>query len=261
MEKIEKYWHIICFNSHKYKNFGEIKHFLESEIFKNICENIEEKTIIVLGWDGTMLKSVKQNYKLWFPFLWINYWNKWFLLNNKENIKINSKYNKINYPIIEVKSSVKWKTFGDIFINEININAGWWKIIDLDISISNNKKINIKWDWIIISTPIWSTWYNSSLKWPIIPHNLEVLVITPKAPWLPIWQSPIILDNNIEINIKNIWRNNLLEVFCDWRKLLSSDQSEIEIRVRKSKFKAIFLVENDYMNIWNNKIYLEQGFI
>lgn len=260
MEKIKKYWHIICFNSHKYKNFDEIKLFLEWEIFKDICNNLEEKTIIVLGWDGTMLKAIKQNYKLQLPFLWINYWNKWFLLNDKNYIKISSKYKKIKYPIIEVKSLIKWEEFNDIFVNEINVNAWWWKMIELDISISSNKHINIKWDWIVISTPIWSTWYNSSLKWPILPHNLEVLVITPKAPWLPIWQNPIILDNNIEIDIKNSWRNNILEVYCDWRKLVSSWENWIEINVKKSKIYATFLIENDYLETWNHKIYIEQGF-
>lgn len=256
MKKKEVFWHIICFNSYKFDNSHEIKNFLESENLKNICKNLEEKTVIVIGWDWTMLKAIKQNYKLWLPFLWINYWNKWFLLNDKDYIKSNSKYKKILYPIMETEVFLSWNVYNDIFLNEININAGWWKIIDLDIFISNKGKLNIKWDWIVISTSLGSTWYNSSLRWAIISHNLEVLAITPKAPWLPIWQNSIIVSNNEEINIKNTWRNSILEVYCDWRKLFSSDQSDIKIIIKKSEIKATFLIESSYWEIWDNKIYL-----
>lgn len=261
MQQKEIHSHIICYNNYKFTNFNEIWSFIESKNFKNICENLKEKTIIVIGWDWTMLKAIEKNYKLELPFLWINYGTKGYLLNDKDYIKQTSEYQKVSYPIMETEILFKWESYNDIFVNEININAWGWKIIDLNVFLSNKQNLNIKWDWIVISTALWSTWYNFSLIWPIVDHNLENLIITPKAPLFPMRQNSIILSNNTEINIKNTWRNSVLEVYCDWRKLFSSTKNDININIKKSSHKAIFLIENNYINIWNNKFYVEKGFL
>jgi NAD kinase len=86
-------------------------------------------------------------------------------------------------------------------------------------------------------------------------HDLWVLVISPKASWSPISQNPIVFSDNNEVNIKNIWRKSLLEVYCDWRKLFSSDKNNVKIKIKKSEFVADFLIENSYVDLWDNKIF------
>ena len=80
-------------------------------------------------------------------------------------------------------------------MNEIDIRSGNGKMISLDVSLSHKHAMSIEGDGIIISTPAGSTGYNSSLGGPIIPHTLNAFVITPKAPWKPRRQTPILIND------------------------------------------------------------------
>ena len=256
----EKNWHIICYSSYKHKILPELKKYISSDLLKNICKNLDEKTIIVLWWDWTMLRAIKHHYKSELPFLWINFWNKWFLLNEKKYITEKSNFEKVFYPIMTAKVSIWSKKYNDIFINELNISAWWWKMLDLTINLSNKNKINIKWDWIVICTPTGSTWYNSSLKWPIIPHNIPVLAITSKAPWYPRNQHPIIISDNQEIQIIRNGRLSCVECYTDSRELYNWNDENIIIWVKKHTKKIFFLIDEKYKKNWDNKVLIEQGF-
>jgi len=253
-------WHIVFYSKYTLDNTVELKEYLESDLFKNICNNLPEKTIITLGWDWTMLRAIKNHYNSWYPFLWINFWNKWFLLNSKEYVNPQSEYVKTNYSLMEAKILIWDKEYSDIFINELNVSAWWWKMLDLCINLSNRNNINIIWDWIVISTPTGSTGYNSSLRWPIIPHSIPVLSITAKAPWEPRWQHPIVITDDETIEITRPWRISQIECFADWRKMYIWEDEGIKIKVKKLEKCITFLIEKDYKNIWDNKVLIEQGF-
>jgi len=253
-------WHILFYSAFKHKLNPDLKIFLESSEFKDICNNLLEKSVIVLWWDGTMLRSIKQYYHLNLPFLWINLWNKWFLLNKKNYITKKSKFIKSYFPIIKATVTTWKNKYSDIFFNEINITAWWWKMLDLDIILSNKNKINIKWDWILICTPAGSTGYNSSLRWPIIPHNVSALAITPKAPWHPRWQHPIILSDNEKIEIIKKWRPNIIECYTDSRELFIWKEENVKIIIEKISKPICFLIDSNYKHIWDNKVLLEQWF-
>lgn len=253
-------WHIICYSSFKFNISSELNEYISSLDFKNICSNLIHKTIIVLWWDGTMLRAIKHHHDLWLFFLWINFWNKWFLLNSKKYINWCSKYDKVEYPIMQANIDIWNEKYSDIFINELNITAWWWKMLDLNINLSNRNNINIKWDWILICTPTGSTWYNSSLRWPIIPHAIPVLVITSKAPWFPRWQHPIIIPDSEEIIVTRNWRQSTIECYSDSRELYKWNDENIKISVIKLQNTISFLIDKKYKQIWDNKILIEQGF-
>jgi NAD kinase len=134
-------------------------------------------------------------------------------------------------------------------------------MIELDIKVNNSHKLNIIWDGIIISTPAWSTWYNHSLCWPILPHNLNAFVITPKAPWKPKFQSPIILDDEIIVNILNTWRINPIEIYSDWVLVKNFKDESINLKIKKSKYKITLLSSKETNDNFDNKVLEEQGFI
>ena len=222
MQYSEINWNTICYSAFKYKNTDELKVFLESEELSDICNNLSENTIVVLGWDGTMLRAINENYSKGLPFLWINFWNKWFLLNDKKYITKKSVYKNEIFPIMECVIKSWGKVYNDIFINEVNISAGWWKMLELKVILWNRKHFNVKWDGILISTPIWSTWYNASLWGPIMSHNTHNLSITPKAIWSPKWQQAIIINDNEIIELNNYWRCHSVEIYTDGRELIKT---------------------------------------
>lgn len=257
----ELLWHIICYDDYHLEEKHELLAFLECDYLQEILKNFDQKVIIVLGWDGTMLRAIKENHKKWFPFLGINFGHKWFLLNAQEVIKPNLSYVERIYPLIEVEIESNGMTKKAIAVNEIDIRAGNGKMISLDISLSKRQAINIEWDGIIVSTPAGSTGYNSSLWWPIIPHTLNAFVITPKAPWKPKGQTPVLINDNETIEIKNVGRRLFTEIYCDGKEFLITENGiQTDITIRKSDEHIKLIIATDYLDTWDNKVLQEQGF-
>lgn len=261
MKQIEIHGSFICYDDYHLEEKKELVAFLKCDYLKQIINSFEDKVIVVLGGDGTMLRAIKEHYKKNLPFLGINFWHKWFLLNSKDVIEPNMSYVERKYPLIEVEIESNGITKKAIAVNEIDIRAGNGKMISLDISLSKRQAINIEWDGIIVSTPAWSTGYNSSLGWPIIPHTLNAFVITPKAPWKPKGQTPILINDSEVIAIKNVWRRLFTEVYCDGKEfLITQDGLQTDITIKKSKDAVRVIIASDYMDIWDNKVLQEQGF-
>ena len=262
MKSIERNWSIICYDDYKIQENSPLKEFLESDFLRDIINGFEEKIIIVLGWDGTMLRAVKENYDKNMPFLWINFWHKWFLLNDKNHIKPNLSYIERKYPLLEIELQSEWIIKKAVAINEIDIRSGNWKMISLDISLSKSQSIIIDWDWIVVTTPAWSTWYNSSLGWPIIPHTLNAFAITPKAPWKPKLQAPVLINDSQLIEIKNVWRKNTVEIYFDWKEFLKTkENNDFDVTIKKSEIWIRLIIASDYIDIWDNKVLSEQWFL
>jgi len=259
MKQIEFNKSIICYDDYNIDKNQNLNDFLNSDLLKELINNFKEKIIVVLGWDGTMLRAIKENYDKNMPFLWINFWHKWFLLNSKDSINPNTDFVERKYPLLEIELETNWKTKKAIAVNEIDIRSGNWKMISLDISLTKKQSINIEWDWILISTPAWSTGYNSSLGWPIIPHTLNAFVLTPKAPWKPKLQAPILIKDDEIIEIKNVWRQNISEIYYDSVELLKAN--EFNLKIQKYKNKIRLIIAKNYIDIWDNKVLSEQGFL
>lgn len=258
MQIIQENWHIICYEEFKYLENKSLKSFVEEKKYLNILKNLKTETILVLGWDWTLLSAIREFQVLERPFLWLNFWTKWFLLNDLWFINSKNFVEK-KYPLLEFE--LKTTENKEIFysFNEFDIRAWNWRIITLEISL-NWKNILISWDWIIVSTPAGSTWYNNSLGWPIIPHNVDAFVITSKAPYIPKWQNPILVSWDSEINIRNIWRKNTLQIYSDSNLVYEWIWESVCLKTKKSKKSVTFLIFKDYLEKWEEKVLFEQGF-
>ncbi len=258
MQIIQQNWHIICYEEFKYLENKALKNFIDSKKYLEILKNLNTETILVLGWDWTMLTAIREFHSSEKPFLWLNFWTKWFLLNDLWYITSKNFVEK-KYPLLEFE--LKTTEFKETFysFNEFDIRAWNWRIITLEISL-NWKKNLISWDWIIVSTPAGSTWYNNSLGWPIIPNDVDAFVITSKAPYIPKWQNPILISWNSDINIRNIWRKNTLQIYSDSNLVYEWIWESVSIKAKKSKKSVTFLIFKDYIDKWEEKVLYEQGF-
>ncbi len=254
-------WSLICYDSFGYENKPDLKEFITSWKIEEILEWINEKIIIVLGWDWTILRAVRENYQKNMPFLGLNFGSKWFLLNDKNCFSKDFKYTKREYPLIETSIS-NWEQIDNLIaLNEVDIRANSWRWIEVNIWLKAWQNIDLAGDWLIVSSPAGSTGYNSSLWWPIIPHTMDAFVITPKAPWKPRWQAPILLPDNEEIIIKNINRLNSIWINIDWNEVKKTLSWEnIEINITKSKQKVELIIDQKYINIWDSKVLADQWF-
>ncbi len=193
--------------SDKNKKSQEIKKKVLKELNKIKFLNFQRT--IVIGGDGFMLKTLKNNKKSNKSFYGINSGNYGFLMNkfsSKNFLRNLSKAKSISISPLEmtVKSN-KGKNRKYLAINEVSILRQSRQAASL--SIKCGSKIIIKElvsDGVLVSTPAGSTAYNLSVHGPILSLNSKKLSIAPISPFRPRrWKGKITKDTN-RILIKNL---------------------------------------------------------
>ena len=189
-------------NSKSLKIKKQIKHILKkNKIRKN-------NVIIVIGGDGFMLQTLKDNKKKDKFFYGINSGNYGFLMNkfSKKNLIKNilkSRLIKISPLEMTVKGNNKSKKC--LAINEVSILRQSRQAANL--LIKNNSKNIIKKlvsDGVLISTPAGSTAYNLSVHGPILNLNSKKISIAPISAFRPRrWLGKIVSDKS-NIIIQNL---------------------------------------------------------
>ena len=193
--------------SDKNKKSLSLKKKVLNLIHKNNFYN--KNLVIVIGGDGFMLQTLKQNKNTDKKFYGVNSGNYGFLMN-----KFSPKYfiKHINNPKLITISPLEMVVRNKnnqikkhLAINEVSIlrqsrQAAY-------ISIKNGRRSLIKKlvsDGILVSTPAGSTAYNLSVHGPILSLNSKKLSISPISPFLPRrWKGKIISDKS-QIIIKNL---------------------------------------------------------
>ncbi len=184
---------------------------IKSFILKNIKKNqsIKPNLTIVIGGDGFMLKTLKNNKNSSKLFYGINSGDYGFLMNKfspKNTVKNLSKAKLISISPLEMKVKNKQNLIKKfIAINEVSILRQSRQAASL--SISNKKKVIIKRlisDGVLISTPAGSTAYNLSVYGPILSLDSKKLSISPISAFRPRrWKGKIVGDKSF-IEIKNL---------------------------------------------------------
>jgi len=185
----------------------KIKLQLSKELNKNKITKVD--TIIVIGGDGFMLKTLKKNKKSNKIFYGINSGNYGFLMNKfslKKIIKNLSKANMISISPLEmtVKDS-KNQIRKYLAINEVSILRQSRQAASLSINYGSKQIIKkLVSDGVLVSTPAGSTAYNLSVHGPILSLNSKKLSISPISPFRPRrWKGKIVSDKS-KITIKNL---------------------------------------------------------
>jgi len=172
-------------------------------------DNLKRRNIvIVIGGDGFMLQTLKQNKNSKKSFYGINSGSYGFLMNkfsNKSLITNLSKAKNINISPLEMQVTTKNKTRKCIAINEVSILRQNRQAAN--ISIKNNSKDIIKKlvsDGVLVSTPAGSTAYNLSVHGPILNLNSKKISIAPISAFRPRrWAGKIVSDKS-KVVIKNL---------------------------------------------------------
>ena len=164
--------------------------------------------IIVIGGDGFMLQTLKNNKYSKKSFYGINSGDYGFLMNKFSKKFINKNLTKaktVNISPLEMLVTSKNKVKKSIAINEVSILRQSRQAANL--SIKNNTKNIIKKlvsDGVLVSTPAGSTAYNLSVNGPILNLNSKKLSIAPISPFRPRrWRGKIISDRS-KIIINNL---------------------------------------------------------
>ena len=172
-------------------------------------KKIRSKTVIVIGGDGFMLKTLKKNKNSSKLYYGINSGNYGFLMNKfspKKTINNLFKAKMISISPLEMKVVNKYGIIKkSLAINEVSILRQSRQAATLQVT-SGNKNIikKLTSDGILVSTPAGSTAYNMSVHGPILSLNSNKLSISPISAFRPRrWRGKIVSDKSI-IKIKNL---------------------------------------------------------
>lgn len=234
----------------------------DTDSIEQIFAQIKDDVYMVLGWDGTILRAINETQKDNIPYIPINFWSKWFLLNSQSAIEFLDGFSTRKFPLLDIEvvledgKKLKSKAF-----NEVQIKAWGWQMIDTDVIIGEHTSINLRGDGLLVVTPAGSTGYNRSARGPVLPHNSNTFIITPLLTFEPKAARPVVFPNKQKVVVrKNNSRKPELSVFADATTILKDYTGEVEILVKKSKQKIKLLIANNYLAEFDNKIYAEQGF-
>jgi NAD+ kinase len=214
--------------------------------------------VIVIGGDGFMLQTLKNNKYSNKYFYGINSGNYGFLMNKfskKFIIKNLHKSKLITISPLEMSVSNKNSTRKCLAINEVSILRQSRQAANL--SIKNNSKHIIKQlvsDGVLVSTPAGSTAYNLSVHGPILSLNSKKISIAPISPFRPRrWKGKIVSDKSkiIITNLNSIKRP--ISAVADNVEVRNAKKIIIKIQ-KKIKFNLLY----DTSSSLQKKIKLEQ---
>lgn len=165
--------------------------------FKNEAGHKKEQVLndadlaIVLGGDGTLLKTARRISRKKTLVLGVNMGNLGFLTecSPEKMYECLDKIFKGNYDLDKrallratvYRNGKKIQT--SLALNDVVINQGAFaRLIKLDLAIDGRKVVSFKADGMIVSTPTGSTGHSLSAGGPIVHPKVSSLVITPICP-------------------------------------------------------------------------------
>ncbi len=207
--------------------------------------------VIVLGGDGTVLKSANALVNYDIPLLSFNIGGNLGFLTQEKDFLFDQSFIEILKKeefVIDLRNRIHC----DVFSNKKNaekriiksydaLNDFYFKSVEEDISPTNQIQIEIddekvneyKGDGLIISSSTGSTAYSMAAGGPIVHPSIDAFVINPICP-MSLASRPIVIPNTSKITIRTVQKNKR------------------EIKLWKDGSKCLTIKESDYCEI--NKV-------
>ena len=218
--------------------------FNENQLESYLCNPAAlPEVVIVLGGDGTVLKSANALVKYDIPLLSFNIGgNLGFLTQEKDFL-----FDKLFIEILEKEEFIidfRNRLHCDVFLKEKHserkfiksydaLNDFYFKSVEEDISPTNQIQIEIddekvneyKGDGLIISSSTGSTAYSMAAGGPIVHPSINAFVINPICP-MSLASRPIIIPDTSKVIIRTV-KNNKREIklWKDGSKCMTIKQS------------------------------------
>ncbi len=206
---------------------------------------------IVLGGDGTILKTARYYAQFGVPILGINLGRLGFLSQAKSA----QAYEAVNYILsgafkIENRLMLtaldgKMNALNDIVIK----GESFSRTSRLYVHINDSLVCDYLADGIIISTPTGSTAYTLSAGGPILVPSLEAMVIVPICPHTMIAR-PIVIPSGEVIKVTSSQNKPLLKISADGQTTYNLGVDD-EVDIKKSRYNARLLL----LNLEKNSFY------
>ena len=158
--------------------------------------------IVVLGGDGTMLRSLHEFTHVDLPLFGLNLGTLGFLLNEYKKRDLIERITEAQsydiHPLRMKATDVKSKDYEQIAYNEVSLLRETHSSAKIMVFVNEEVRMPLLvCDGIMLSTPVGSTAYNSSAGGPIVPLNANILPLTPISAFRPRrWPGALIPDTS-----------------------------------------------------------------
>lgn len=224
--------------------------------------------VIVLGGDGTLLKTARSIGRKVTLILGVNFGTLGFLteidpkhvFNGLKSI-FEGQFNVDRRHLLRVTLYRKNKKLGTFLaLNEVVINQGAMaRLINLRLEVDQRKMLTLDADGIIVATPTGSTGHSLSAGGPIVHPQILGMLITPICP-ASLTLRPIVIPLNRQIKVilqtKRRDEKSNIGLTIDGQQCVDIEYGD-EIRVRKSK-RSLYLIrikQRQYYRVLRKKLH------
>lgn len=235
----------------------EIEEFIKNRGFiadsmkvDDVVENgipADIEALIVLGGDGTLLKSVSRLPRPSIPVLTINYGRGGYLMNiePEDSVEAIEKILEGRYIIekaLMLSFKVEDRRIGNA-LNEAYISPVYpGKIMEFTIMRKDTVLYSGVGDALIISTPLGSTAYAFSAGGPVVDNTLDSAVIVPVCPLTNTRPVVLAIDEKFIVTAQSRFD---LQVLIDGH-IQSVFGERVELEVEKSEDYVLFIKFGEY---------------
>lgn len=223
--------------------------------------------VVVMGGDGTLLKTARRVGKKTTLVMGFNFGNLGVLTESKpENLEedltevLHNRYVIDKRSILRVtiyRGGKKHNTF--LALNDAVLNQGTFaRLIEMDVSINQRKVITFHADGLIISSPTGSTGHSLSAGGPIVHPSLPAIILSPICP-ATLSIRPIVIPNDrqlkIVLNTKRRNEGENIGLTLDGQETIKLEYGD-EIKIRKSSryFNLVRLKGGNYYKMLRDKL-------
>lgn len=235
----------------------------------DVVTNLEEITeecefLVVLGGDGTILRTANIIMPMIIPILGVNLGRLGFLTSiEMENIDIylEKSLNPDNYTIenrimfdVEVLNDNE-VVYKDVSLNDVVFSRNYLEgMIGFTLKVSDVKVDEFFADGFIISTPTGSTAYSLSAGGPILTPEMDVILLTPICPHT-LYARPIVVQGNEEISVdlNSVGRKSIVTVDGQ-RHYKLSNTSSVKVKKSSVRTKTIRFKDRLFFTVLGEKI-------
>lgn len=214
---------------------------------------------IVLGGDGTILKTARFYAKYSVPILGINLGRLGFLSQAKST-QFEEAIDLVLKGAFKVEDRIMLTTIDGKMnaLNDIVIKGdGFSRTSRLYVHINDNIVCDYLADGIIISTPTGSTAYTLSAGGPILSPVLDALVIVPICPHT-MNARPIVIPSSEVIKVTSSQNKPLLKMSADGQETVCLGPND-DIQIKRSEEKArlvlLNLDKNSFYSVLKEKLH------
>lgn len=221
---------------------------------------------IVLGGDGTLIRTARKLSGLGIPLVGINLGMLGFLsVVEKDNIeKSLDELIAGRYDVEErfmLKTDDPLGSFGEemVAVNDVVVTrSGKSRLICVRVKVGNERAADFLGDGVIISTPTGSTGYNLSAGGPIVTPKSNLMVITPICPHSLNSRSIVVSGDeeiSLEISSKDGSKDEQALVTVDGQDVFVINASNtLEVERADRKVKLIRFMNQSFFEILDKKM-------